>query len=66
MIAATQVTDTGTAAEAGRVLQHPAARAWAPITGEILAEIAAGRWPLPPLMARRLVVRARRSLEACR
>jgi hypothetical protein len=57
-------SDTGLAAEANSVVRHPVSATWAPITRAVLREIAAGRWPMPPLMARRLVVRAIRIVEA--
>jgi hypothetical protein len=56
-------SDTGLSAEAARILQHPTVMSWAPVTRTVMAEVAAGHWPIPPLLTRRLVVRAARSLE---
>jgi hypothetical protein len=59
----TPQADTGLPAEAARLLRHPTAALWTPETNSALREIAAGKWPIPPLLARRLMVRAARSLE---
>jgi hypothetical protein len=66
MIATPQHGDTGLSADAARVLDHPTASLWTQQTRAALSEVAAGRWPIPPLLARRLVVRAARTLEGRR
>ena len=63
MITTRPSTDIGLPAEAALLLRHPVARSWTPTTRAALFEVAAGRWPFPPLLTRRFVIRAARSLE---